>query len=100
MKKREEEQEAGRGGREGEGYWSCDTCMMGAWSSPEAVAICVAMSGCQAMALHRMCEVESATWMMGSFFLKSQTTERPPGSVEARMCCTCVCVCVCVCVCI
>ena len=61
---------------------------MGARSSSEAVTICVATSGCQATALQRILELESLIWMMGSFFLKSHTTDLPLGEVEIRMCWT------------
>lgn len=32
----------------------------------------------------------SLTLMIGSFFLKSHTTQRPQGEAEAKMCCTCL----------
>ena len=32
----------------------------------------------------------SLTLMIGSFFLKSHTTQRPQGDAEANMCCTCL----------
>lgn len=32
----------------------------------------------------------SLTCIIGSFLRKSQTTQRPQGDVDARMCCTCL----------
>ena len=61
----------------------------GVWSSSEARQSCVATSGCHATTLVRILEAESLTLMMGSFFRRSQTTQRDE-KVVARMCCTCL----------
>ena len=62
-------------------------CMTGVWSSSLAIHNWVAYSGCQETTLHLIRLVESETWIIGSFFLKSQTTHLLK-KVLARMCCT------------
>ena len=61
--------------------------MTGVWSSSLAIHNWVATSGCQETTLHLIRLVESDTLIMGSFFLKSQTTHLLK-KVLARMCCT------------
>lgn len=55
---------------------------------PEARHNCVATSGCQATTFHRILETVSLNLIIGSFFLKSQTTHLA-AKVLAIMCCTC-----------
>ena len=64
-------------------------CMTGVWSSSLAIHNWVAYSGCQETTLHLIRLVESETWIIGSFFLKSQTTHLLK-KVLARMYGTCL----------
>ena len=60
-------------------------------SSSEQVNNWVATSGCQAIQLHLTRFEASVTWIIGSFFLRSQTIERAElGWADANMCSTCL----------
>lgn len=54
---------------------------------PDARQSCVATSGCQATTFHLIRDTVSVNLIIGSFFLKSQTTHFA-AKVDAKICCT------------